>query len=84
MGNIVRHYSMGRTRKELADYVLNCTEDELCDLCSYIGEHIQGIITWSCEECKKRFNPNCEYQDSLELCKKHFSEMNQPFASNEN
>lgn len=79
MAKLIRHYSMGRTRKELADYVLNCTEDELFDLCSFIDEHIKGITTWSCEECKKRFNPNCDEGEGLEICKRHFSEMNQPF-----
>lgn len=76
MGKLIKHYSMGRTRKELADHVLNCTDEELYELCSVINEEIKGITTWSCEECKKRFNPNCEDDNS---CKKYFNEMNQPF-----
>ena len=79
MGNMVRHYSMGRTRKELVDYVLNCTEEELFDLCSTINEQIKGITTWSCEECKKQFNPDCDAGDGVEVCVKYFSKMDQTF-----
>lgn len=79
MAKIVRHYSMGRTRKELADYVLNCTNEELYELCLVINEKIKGITTWSCDECKKRFNPNCEYDCDESKCKKYFDEVNQPF-----
>lgn len=80
MAKLIKHYSMGRTRKELADYVLNCTEEELFDLCSTINEQIKGITTWSCEECKKRFNPDCDSGDGVEVCVKYFSKMNQPFS----
>lgn len=79
MAKLIRNYSMGRTRKELVDYVLNCTEEELFDLCSVINEQIKGITTWSCEECEKRFGFDCDSGDGMEMCLKHFSEMNQPF-----
>lgn len=79
MGKLIKHYSIGRTRKELADYVLNCTDEELYELCSVITEEIKGIITWSCYECRKRFNPDCEFDCDELKCKKYFSEMNQPF-----
>ncbi len=45
MSKVVKHYSMGRTRKELADYVINCTDEELYELCSVINEEIKGITT---------------------------------------
>ena len=79
MGKLIKHYSIGRTRKELADYVLNCTESELYELCSVIAEQIKGITTWSCDECRNRFNPDCEFDCDESKCKKYFSEMNQPF-----
>lgn len=79
MGKLIRHYSMGRTRKELADYVLNCTDDELYELCCVIGEEIKGITTWSCDECKKRFNPDCNFNCFDPKCRKYFDEMNKPF-----
>lgn len=49
MGKLIRHYSMGRTRKELTDYVLNCSGDELFDLCSLINEQHQRnyyMVLW--------------------------------------
>lgn len=79
MGKLIKHYSIGRTRKELADYVLNCTESELYELCSVIAEEIKGITTWSCDECRKRFNPDCGFDCDESKCKKYFSEMNKPF-----
>ena len=79
MGKLIKHYSIGRTRKELADYVLNCTDEELYELCSVITEEINGIITWSCDECGKRFSPDCEFDCDESKWKKYFSEMNQPF-----
>lgn len=78
MAKMIKHYSMGRTRKELVDYVLNCSDDELFDLCSLINEHIKGITTWSCGECEKRFKPDCGYNCD-DLCRKYFDKMNQPF-----
>lgn len=80
MAKLIKHYSMGRTRKELADYVLNCTDEQLYELCRVINEEIEGITTWSCAECEKRFNPNCDYDCDTSKCKKYFNEMNQPFC----
>lgn len=79
MGKLVKHYSIGRTRKELADYVLNCTDEQLYDLCKIISENTEGIITWSCEECRKQFNPDCGFDSDESKCKKYFNEMNQSF-----
>lgn len=80
MAKLIKHYSIGRTRKELADYVLNCTDEQLYELCGVINEEIKGITTWSCEECKKRFNPDCSIDCDNSKCKKYFNEMNQPFC----
>lgn len=80
MAKLIRHYSMGRTRKELAEYVLNCTDKELFDLCTVINERIEGITAWSCEECKRRFSPNCEFDCDNSKCEQYFYEMNQPFC----
>ena len=80
MGNITRVRSIGKTRWGLSNYVLNCSEDELYDLCSAINNEIPGIITWSCNKCKETFSPNCEYNLDDRICRKHFSDMNQPFS----
>lgn len=45
MTKLIKHYSMGKTRKELADYVLNCTDEQLYELCRVINEEIEGITT---------------------------------------
>lgn len=79
MSNFIRHYSMGKIRKELAEYILNCSDDELYDLCSIIPEKIESITMWSCEECQKNFNPNCKSKFESPVCKKYFSEINKPF-----
>ena len=33
--SVVIHSSMGKTRYELSDYILNCSEDELYEICRY-------------------------------------------------
>lgn len=71
---------MGKTRYELSNYVLNCSEEELYELCSVINNEIPGIVTWSCEKCKEIFHPDCEYCIDDSICKKNFSEMNHPFS----
>ena len=77
MGNLIKHRSIGKIRMEFADYVLNCTGDELYELCSTVSE-LQGVTSWSCDECKKRFNPDCSFDSDEARCKKHFFEMNKP------
>lgn len=77
MARLIKHRSIGKIRMELVDYVLNCTDDELYNLCCVTSE-IKGITSWSCEECEKRFGvdrwSNCDEAS----CKKYFFEMNKP------
>ena len=38
MAKLIKHRSIGKIRMELVDYVLNCTDDELYELCSAVTE----------------------------------------------
>lgn len=62
---------------ELVDYVLNCTDDELYELCGAVSE-LGGVTSWSCDECQKRFKLDCSFDDDDARCKKLFFEMNKP------
>lgn len=77
MAKLIKHRSIGKIRMELVDYVLNCTDDELYNLCCVTSE-IKGITSWSCDECQKRFNPDCSFDSDEARCKKLFFEMNKP------
>ena len=77
MGKLIKHRLIGKIRMELADYVLNCTDNELYELYSTISE-LQGVTSWSCAECQKQFKPDCSFDGDEARCKKHFFEMNKP------
>ena len=77
MAKLIKHRSIGKIRMELVDYVLNCTDDELYELCSAVTE-LGSVTSWSCDECQKRFKPDCSFDDDDARCKKHFFEMNKP------
>lgn len=51
MGKLIKHRSIGKIRMELVDYVLNCTDDELYELCGAVSE-LKGVTSWSCDECQ--------------------------------
>lgn len=78
--SVVIHSSMGKTRYELSDYILNCSEDELYEVCSVLSDNDIQVTEWSCDECKRKFSPNCQFDCDEKQCKKYFSEMNQPFT----
>ena len=77
MAKLIKHRSIGKIRMELVDYVLNCTDDELYELCGAISE-FEGVTSWSCDECRKRFKPDCSFDCDEKRCKKYFFEMNKP------
>ena len=52
MAKLIKHRSIGKIRMELADYVLNCTDDELYELCGAVSE-LKGVTSWSCDEYQK-------------------------------
>ena len=54
-----------------------CTDDELYELCSAVTE-LGSVTSWSCDECQKRFKPDCGFYSDESICKKHFFEMNKP------
>ena len=35
--SVVIHSAMGKTRYELSDYILNCSEDDLYEICSVLS-----------------------------------------------
>lgn len=39
---------------------------------------LEGVTSWSCDECQKRFKPDCSFDSDDSRCKKHFFEMNKP------
>ena len=77
MAKLIKHRSIGKIRMELVDYVLNCTDDELYELCSAVTE-LEGVTSWSCDECQERFKPDCGFYSDESICKKYFLEMNKP------
>ena len=77
MAKLIKHRSIGKIRMALVDYVLNCTDDELYELCSAVTE-LGSVTSWSCDECQKRFKPDCSFDDDDTRCKKLFFEMNKP------
>ena len=77
MAKLIKHRSIGKIRMELVDYVLNCTDDELYELCSADSE-LRSVTSWSCGECQKRFEPDCGFYSDESICKKYFLEMNKP------
>lgn len=44
MAKLIKHRSIGKIRMELVDYVLNCTDDELYELCSAVSG-LEGVIS---------------------------------------
>ncbi len=78
--SVVIHSSMGKTRYELSDYIFNCSEDELYEICRVLSDNDIQITEWSCDECKRRFYPSCQFDSDENQCKKYFSEMNHPFT----
>ncbi len=66
---------VSKTRKELVDYVLNCTEEELLEMCDVLNSSDIRVTSWSCEECQNRFFNNNLYCDGIEKCLEYFVKM---------
>ncbi len=67
-----------KTRKELVDYVLNCTEEELFEMCDVLNSSNIRVTSWSCEECQNQFFNNdlsCDGCDGIEICLEYFVKM---------
>lgn len=67
---------VSKTRKELVDYVLRCTEEELFEMCDVLNSSDIRVTSWSCEECEKYICRNNLPCDGIEKCLEYFVEMN--------
>lgn len=68
---------VSKTKKELVDYILNCTAEKLFEMCDVLNSSNIRVTSWSCEECEKYINSNNLPCDGIERCLEYFTKMDQ-------
>lgn len=66
---------ISKTRKELVDYVLRCTEEELFEMCDVLNSSNIRVTSWSCEECEKYIDSSNLPCGGIERCLEYFTEI---------
>lgn len=61
---VVRNHNL---RREIAEYILNCSDDELLDVLYALEKDSISPKFFSCEKCKELFG-HCD-KSGVELCK---------------
>lgn len=56
-------------RREIAEYVLNCSMNELVGILSAFEEDDELPTFFGCKQCRKMFGECLDDEVSLELCK---------------
>lgn len=67
---------ISKARKELVNYVLNCTEEQLFEMCDVLNSSNIRVTSWSCETCERYICSNNLPCGGIEKCLEYFAEMN--------